>query len=90
MDASKLKLPMVVVAGLLSAVATGAGTWAVASDRLTRTSERVERVETRQDEASKEAEAQRLRTQRVEDALVNVAETLREVRSDVKDILKRR
>jgi hypothetical protein len=88
-DASKLKVPILVVVGLLSAVATFGGTWAVAADRSTADRARVQRLESKDETKAAEIEALRLRTQRLEDAFVNQNEMVKEIRQDVKDLKRR-
>jgi len=89
MDASKLKLPASIVAGIVAATLAGGGAWAVAADRLESSRARIERLEVRQDLSAREAESQRMKTQRLEDALVGVADMLKEVRQDVREIKRR-
>lgn len=84
-----LKLPSAILAGIISAAAAGGGAWAVASERLEDTRARVEQLEHSHEKIRKDAEDQRLRTQRVEDALTNINDMVREIRSDVKELRRR-
>lgn len=89
-DATRLRLPILLVVGLLVTGAPVVATWARASAQIEALAGRVERYEQRlaiTDETAKKLE---LRQQRTEDATAVILETVREIREDVKELRRRK
>lgn len=85
-DVRKVNFPLSIVVALLSTAITAASAWAVASERLKSTEDKVQHLEARQTTAETDAEAHRLRTQRLEDAFTNMSDMVKEIRQDVKEL----
>lgn len=85
-DATKLRLPIMIAVGMLGTAAAAGMAWAQSSAKLSEHSARIEHLEKHDERADREEESHRLRTQKLEDTLVNMGDMVKEIRQDVKDL----
>ncbi len=88
-DPLKMKLPLAIVTGIVSASFAGGGAWAVAGQKMEKALAQNEANAARIEKLEAAEVDKKIRLTRVEDAFVNMAEMVKEIRQDVKDLKRR-